>query len=371
MTRPTAFGTVDPPEAWPRLRGSARPERLQAPLDSLAGVGPRIAAKLRKLGLVTVRDLLEHRPRDYQRSVGESRIVDLFAEQEAVISGQVRNVSLRRTRGRLTVLTAVIADESGSIPCVWFNQDWLKEKLLPGTSVRLRGQAPPWRLQRQVVRRERRRAHGRLRAGLPGGRGDHAAEAAGARRPGAQARPERARPAAGGAEGPRGPAAARGRAPRPPPAANARGGGGGAAAARVRRAARCSSSRLRGARASRGRGRAGARRAGRAASRATARRCRSRSPSTRSARSPRSTATSRAPCRCSGCSRATSARGRPWLPCTRCCARVERGRQGALMAPTETLAEQHFLTVDELCARSSASRAVLLTGSSVRRSARR
>ena len=107
---------MDPPEAWPRLRGSARPERLQAPLDTLAGVGPRIAAKLRKLGLVTVRDLLLHRPRDYQRSVGESRIVDLFAEQEAVIAGQVRNVSLRRTRGRLTVLTAVIADESGSIP---------------------------------------------------------------------------------------------------------------------------------------------------------------------------------------------------------------------------------------------------------------
>jgi ATP-dependent DNA helicase RecG len=125
---------------WPRLRGEPRPERLEAPLDSLPGIGPRMAARLRKLGLGTVRDLLEHRPRDYQRAVGESRIVDLFGEQEAVIAGEVRSVSLRRTRGRLTVLKATVADESGAIPAVWFNQDWLVEKLQPGTRVRLRGQ---------------------------------------------------------------------------------------------------------------------------------------------------------------------------------------------------------------------------------------
>jgi ATP-dependent DNA helicase RecG len=38
------------------------------------------------------------------------------------------------------VLKVVVADESGSIPAVWFNQDWLAEKLQPGTRVRLRGQ---------------------------------------------------------------------------------------------------------------------------------------------------------------------------------------------------------------------------------------
>jgi len=131
---------VDQPESWPRLRGEPRPERLDEPLDSLQGVGPRIAGRLRKLGLATVRDLLEHRPRDYQRSVGESRIVDLFGEQEAVIVGEVQSVSLRRTRRRLTVLKATVTDESGSIPAVWFNQPWLEDKLVPGTRVRLRGQ---------------------------------------------------------------------------------------------------------------------------------------------------------------------------------------------------------------------------------------
>ena len=137
---PAGFASVDRPKVWPRLRGEPHPERLEAPLDSLPGIGPRIAARLRKLGLGTVLDLLEHRPRDYQRAVGESRIVDLFGEQEAVIAGEVRSVSLRRTRGRLTVLKATVADESGAIPAVWFNQDWLVDKLQPGTHVRLRGQ---------------------------------------------------------------------------------------------------------------------------------------------------------------------------------------------------------------------------------------
>ena len=45
---------------------------------------------------------------------------------------------------------------------------------------------------------------------------------------------------------------------------------------------------------------------------------------------------------------------------------VEAGRQGALMAPTETLAEQHFLTVEALCAELGV-RAVLLTSALGRR----
>jgi ATP-dependent DNA helicase RecG len=140
VTRPTAFATVDQPESWPRLRGEPRPERLDVQVDTFPGVGAATARRLHKLGLWTARDLLHHRPRDYQRSVGESRIVDLFGEQEAVIVGEVRSVSVRRARRRLTILRATVADESGSIPAVWFNQPWLEEKLVPGTRVRLRGQ---------------------------------------------------------------------------------------------------------------------------------------------------------------------------------------------------------------------------------------
>src|SRR6185295_8192766 len=46
----------------------------------------------------------------------------------------------RRARGRLTIQKAVVADESGPVTAVWFNQPWLKDRLVPGTTVRLRGQ---------------------------------------------------------------------------------------------------------------------------------------------------------------------------------------------------------------------------------------
>jgi ATP-dependent DNA helicase RecG len=113
---------------------------LERSLDTLPGVGPALRGKLAKLGLRTVRDLLEHRPRDYQQAVGETRISDLFGEEEAVISGEVRRVSVRPTRRRLTVLKAAVRDDTGEISAVWFNQPWLADKLRPGTRLRLRGQ---------------------------------------------------------------------------------------------------------------------------------------------------------------------------------------------------------------------------------------
>jgi ATP-dependent DNA helicase RecG len=134
------FAGAEAPERWPPTRGRPRPEELNRSLDTLPGVGPSQRGKLAKLGLRTVRDLLEHRPRDYQQAVGETPISNLFGEEEAVIAGEVRRVSIRPTRRRLTVLKAAVRDESGEISAVWFNQPWLADKLQPGTRLRLRGQ---------------------------------------------------------------------------------------------------------------------------------------------------------------------------------------------------------------------------------------
>ena len=57
-----------------------------------------------------------------------------------MLEGVVRSVTSRR-RGRLKILTARVADETGEIKATWFNQPWLEGKLVAGTEVRIRGRA--------------------------------------------------------------------------------------------------------------------------------------------------------------------------------------------------------------------------------------
>ena len=107
-----------------------------------------------KLGLETVGDLLSYAP---FRHVGTRSISSLFGEDESgrqrnraepgaapqawevAIEGEVLRISKRRARGRLTIVEATIADDSGSIKAVWFNQPWVADQLEPGARVRLIG----------------------------------------------------------------------------------------------------------------------------------------------------------------------------------------------------------------------------------------
>jgi ATP-dependent DNA helicase RecG len=137
---PVGFAGLDAPDAWPRPRSAPRPEALAASVEALDGVGPTIARRLARLGLRTVGDLLWQRPRRYEEPVPTKRICDLFGDEEAVLEGIVRSVTSRR-RGRLAILTARIADETGEIKATWFNQPWLEAKLVAGTPIRVRGRA--------------------------------------------------------------------------------------------------------------------------------------------------------------------------------------------------------------------------------------
>ena len=140
MQLPAGFGGADTPDDWPRPRSVPRPERLAAPVEGLHGVGPTLARRLARIGLERVGDLLWQAPRRYEKPLPAKRIVELFGDEEAVIEGTVRSFSSRR-RGRLRILTARVADDTGEIKATWFNQPWVEARLGPGTRVRLRGRS--------------------------------------------------------------------------------------------------------------------------------------------------------------------------------------------------------------------------------------
>jgi len=132
------FAGAEAPPSWPVLPGTPRPERLELSIDALSGVGPTVKRRLAKLGLGTVGDAVAYRPHRYEPAAPERRITELFGEDEAVIAGEVRSTRLQRAR-RLKLVKARVADETGEITAVWFNQAWLADRLVPGMRVRLRG----------------------------------------------------------------------------------------------------------------------------------------------------------------------------------------------------------------------------------------
>jgi ATP-dependent DNA helicase RecG len=93
LRRQTVFAGLDQPEAWPATRGRPQPQRLDAELDVLPGVGATLKRRLAKLGMRTVRDLLEHRPRRYESAVEQVAIGSLAGTEEVAIAGEVVSVS--------------------------------------------------------------------------------------------------------------------------------------------------------------------------------------------------------------------------------------------------------------------------------------
>jgi ATP-dependent DNA helicase RecG len=134
---PVGFGGANTAE-WPRPRSFPRPEELGRSVEVLPGVGPAVRKRLERLGLETVGDLLAHRPFRYEEPVPEVRMADLRADEDVAIAGEVLSTSTRR-RGRLQMLTARISDGTATVSATWFNQPWLERQLQPGTAVRLRG----------------------------------------------------------------------------------------------------------------------------------------------------------------------------------------------------------------------------------------
>jgi ATP-dependent DNA helicase RecG len=121
----------DAPLRWPR------PSRLEVELDL---PGKRMAAGMHALGVSTVGDLLEHLPSDSREA---RTLAGLRAGEQATVAVEVRAIAARpvRRRGMRPLVEARVADATATMRATFFNQPWLVDRYPPGTRLLLHGKA--------------------------------------------------------------------------------------------------------------------------------------------------------------------------------------------------------------------------------------
>jgi len=113
---------------------------LDTQLSQIQGIGPKFTIKLNKLKITTVKELLWHFPFRYEDYSKIIPIDKLVLNEPATIQGVVQRINLRRTwRRKITIVEAIIADETGGIKAVWFNQPYIAQILRSGTRANFAG----------------------------------------------------------------------------------------------------------------------------------------------------------------------------------------------------------------------------------------
>ncbi len=112
---------------------------LDMPVTYLKGVGPARAEALRRLGILTARDLLFHIPRRYEDASTISAISSLEPGMDGTIIGRVISKGIIPTRRGLRIFQAVLKDDSGMIEASWPGQPFLDRTIEKGDMMLLAG----------------------------------------------------------------------------------------------------------------------------------------------------------------------------------------------------------------------------------------
>ena len=108
-------------------------------VEVLKGVGEKRKESLAEYGITNVLELLMNYPRKWVDHTNEARVSDLVVGQEALVIVEVRKVSKFTTKNRRTVVTIQVGDESGRLTAVFFNQPWRERQLKVGTQISMFG----------------------------------------------------------------------------------------------------------------------------------------------------------------------------------------------------------------------------------------
>lgn len=110
------------------------------PINSISGIGKFYQSKFEKLGIKTVGDFLYYFPNRYEDYSNFKSIDELEYGEIATINGQITDIKTRRTwQKKLFITEAIVEDQTESIRAVWFNQPFLSQNLKIGDWVSLAG----------------------------------------------------------------------------------------------------------------------------------------------------------------------------------------------------------------------------------------
>nr|WP_196594942.1 ATP-dependent DNA helicase RecG [Pectinatus sottacetonis] len=102
---------------------------IEKNIQYLKGVGPKKAYALGRLGIKNIYDLITYYPKRYNDQSEIENISSVKADEVVNISGRILNIQERASRQGMKITTAILADDTGSIQLVWFNQPFVKKTI--------------------------------------------------------------------------------------------------------------------------------------------------------------------------------------------------------------------------------------------------
>ena len=126
-------------------------ELSERPVTDLKGVGSQKARSLAKIGVETVLDVLFYYHRRYLDRTREATLESLEVGDEAMVLIRVESVVARRTRRGKSLVEIVVGDSTGSLVLIFFNQPWRERQLIAGTEAVVFGKLDLYRNRLQMT----------------------------------------------------------------------------------------------------------------------------------------------------------------------------------------------------------------------------
>lgn len=108
---------------------------LNKDVQFVKGIGPKKAQKLNKLGIFTLKDLIYYFPRQFEDRNNLKKIFELQNEDKATLKVVIVGITTSSPRKGMNITKVDVRDDTGYAKLVFFNQDYIKNTLKPGDTI--------------------------------------------------------------------------------------------------------------------------------------------------------------------------------------------------------------------------------------------